>query len=125
MLNQTIKPTEFVIIEDGPLTDELNILNTIYAVNIIDLKYEKKAYLDTDKKLKKEQSIKHMINVEINKLYKENNLCKLQFLYLEWFGKKEKDIDIIVNKMKTKLNKEIGIKEEKILNIIKMSYNNV
>ena len=107
------------------LEDELNILEAIYTIDLINIKYEKKGSLIINKNLKKEEYIKHLINIEINKLYKENNLYKLQFLYLEWFGKKETNIDTIINKMRNKLNKEIGSREEKILRIIKMSYNNV
>ena len=108
-----------------PIDDELNIIDTIYTVDLTNLKYEKLNILNNNNILKKEEYIKHIIDVEINKLYKDNNLSKLQFLYLEWFDKKEENIDIIVKRMKTKLEKTIGEKEEKILNIIKMSYNNV
>lgn len=107
------------------LIDELNLLDYLYTIPIKDINYKIRGKLITKNSIREVDKIKKIINMEIDKLYKENCIDKLNFLYLEWFNKKEMDINIIYNNMKNKLKKEISEDEVKIYNIIKLSYNNV
>lgn len=107
------------------LTDELSLLDYLYTVAIKDIKYTIKEKVNSNEEIRKVAKIRKFINMEIDKLYQEQSIDKLKFLYLEWFDKKEDNLDKIYKVMKNKLKKDIGKKEEKICNIIKLSYNNV
>ena len=108
-----------------PIQDELNILEVIYTIKEQKIDYEKITKRKRVLNLRKEEKIKEKINKEIKKLYTEKKEAKLQFLYLEWFDTFEDNIEIIYQKMQEKLRNEITSREEKILKIIEMSYNNV
>ena len=104
-----------------PIQDELNILEVIYTIKEQKIDYEKITKRKRVLNLRKEEKIKE----KIKKLYTEKKEAKLQFLYLEWFDTFEDNIEIIYQKMQEKLRNEITSREEKILKIIEMSYNNV
>lgn len=108
-----------------PIQDELNILEVIYTIKEQKIDYEKITKRKRVLNLRKEERIKEKINTEIKKLYMEKKEAKLQFLYLEWFDTFEDNIELIYQKMQEKLRNEITSREEKILKIIEMSYNNV
>ena len=108
-----------------PIQDELNILEVIYTIKEQKINYEKISKRKKILNLRKEEKIREKINMEIKKLYAEKNKTKLQFLYLEWFDTFEDNIELIYQNIQEKLRKEITSKEEKILKIIEMSYNNV
>lgn len=107
------------------LNDELSILDIIYTVEIEELSYQILKPIIYNKTSRQEQIIKNLIHIEIETLYKEKNFPKMQFLYMEWFGKLENNNELMYQKMLNKLNKEITPLEEKIYQIIKLSYNNV
>lgn len=106
------------------LNEELNLLEVIYTVKTIAIDYEIKK-LKAKIKNRKEEKIRNIILKEIAKLYQEKNISKLQFLYLEWHGTLENDIDLIYKNIKDKVIKQIGKKEENLVKIIEMSYNHV
>lgn len=107
------------------LEDELNVIEIIYTIDITKIEYELGELLIINKPLRVVTNIKRLITTEIDKLYNDKNISKMEFLYLEWFNETCTDIDIIYNKMKKSLEDSIGKKEEDISNIIKLSYNNV
>ena len=107
------------------ISEELNILEIIYSVKKIEIEYEKIRKNKKSLLTRKEEKIKNIIIKEITKLYEENNLAKLQYLYLEWCDVLENDINLIYENMLNKINKEIDKKEEKIYQIIELSHNNV
>lgn len=107
------------------LCDELSILEYLYTIPLKEIDYKIIESININKDIRFSSKIKLFINTEIEKLYNDNNIDKLKFLYLEWFYKKEDNKDIIYKNMKNKLNKEINEEELKIYNLIKLSYNNV
>ncbi len=107
------------------INDELNLLEVVYTIKNININYAIINQKNMVQKLRQEEVIKNNIKEEIDKLYQEKNLKKLQFLYLEWFNNLEKDIDKIYKDMNNKLNNKITYVEEKIYKIIKLSYNKV
>ena len=116
-----------LVINRSPLTikDELNVLDIIYTMDIVDINYQIISECDIRIVTRQEENIRRLIETEIEKLYSEDNLSKLRFLYLEWFGKIENDKEIIYSDIKNKLLTKLGNLEEKICNLIKISYNNV
>ena len=105
--------------------DEINILEIIYTIPKETLTYEIIAKLDDSKNLRYCESVKRMINLEINDLIKKNDENKLKYLYLEWFLDKEQNVDKMILKMRKKLEEGIDYTELKIADIIKLSYNHV
>lgn len=107
------------------LKDELSLLEYLYTISPKEITYEKENSLIISEETRLGKKIKHFINIEIDLLYKEKSFEKLEFLYLEWFNKKEKSMNKIYKNMKNRLKKEIDEKELHIYNLIKLSYNNV
>ncbi len=107
------------------LSDELNLLEIIYSIPLMVIDYVTIEKKPKPTLLRQALQIKNIILEEINKLLNNKNYMKLQYLYLEWFGKTEKDWHKMANQMKEQLDKDIGVKEETISEIIKMSYHNV
>ena len=106
------------------LIDELNILEYLYTIKNIKIDYEIIGKLKFNKEPRYLQRIKNIINEEIDLLYKNNNLAKLRYLYIEWFGKKENNLDKIYEDMKNKLL-DFHNEDLRIYDLIKLSYNNV
>ncbi len=107
------------------LSDELNLLEIIYSIPLMVIDYVTIEKRPKPTLLRQALQIKNIILEEITKLLDNKNYMKLQYLYLEWFGKTEKDWRKMANQMKEQLDKDIGLKEETISEIIKMSYHNV
>lgn len=107
------------------IIDELNILELIYTLNITKIDYKILNKVKYRNNLVIEDSIKEVINEEIDKLVSNNEWEKIKYLYMEWFSKVESDKDKMIKSMKSKINKEIKEEEIKIYNIIKLSYNKV
>ena len=60
------------------------------------------------------------IKKELNYLYKNNDIDKLNFLYSEWFGKENNDLNNLYKKLKSILNKNITSKHIEFYNLLKM-----
>lgn len=107
------------------LDDELNICELAYSIDKTCVECEILKNEIFSSYTVQEEKIKQIIKLEINQCYKNNNLKKLKFLFVEWFNYLEKDIDKIIMKMNERLEDKITDKEYMIYNIIKTSYNNV
>jgi len=57
---------------------------------------------------------------ELKSLYKSNNVQKLRFLYVEYFNKREDDVDIIYNSLLDSLN-DINDKHTNLYNLLKLT----
>ena len=95
--------------------------------NIDDLKVSKVIYnrLDLEKKdndLRINTEMRKTIEIELDKLQKENNLEKLTYLYYEWFNKKENDLQKMLTDMHNKILMPLSNNEKNIYEIIKKSY---
>lgn len=107
------------------LEDEINICELTYNVGKKTLDYEIIAHEGEKIETKQIERIKRLILLEINKTYEEQNFSKLKFIFVEWFGYLEDDINQIINKMANRLEEEIGDAEYHIYDLIRLSYNNV
>ena len=108
-----------------PIQDELNILDTSYTLNKYNLDYSIISREKINHMLRKEFEIKRFITLEIEKLYKEKSISKLEFLYLEWFNKYVNDLKTIRDDMLSELSRGIDKKTEKIYELVKKSYTKV
>lgn len=71
-----------------------------------------------------EQNIKKVLIKEINDSYIKCDFDKLKYLYFEFFGKEQDDIDIVYNKLLSSIDKEINYNHNKLYEVIKLSYQN-
>ena len=104
--------------------DECNILEILYTLQLYKLEYKIKNKIATINELRIEQELKKFLLIEIEELYKNKNIKKMQFLYNEWFKKDCNDINKIYLDIKEKLNHELTENEINIYNLIKLSHNN-
>ena len=105
--------------------DDLNIVEVLYTVDIIKLDYEVIKKVDYNRSLRDENKIKLIIRTELETLEKNKEYTKLKYLYMEWFNKEPSDGENMYKVMNEKLSDEIGIKEKRIYDLIKLSYNKV
>ena len=71
-----------------------------------------------------EEDVKKLIMAEVNDSYKKGNFDKLKYLYFEFFGKEQDDVDLIYNSLLTSIDKEINYNHNKLYEVIKLSYQN-
>lgn len=107
-----------------PLDDELNIIDNIYTIDKVDLDYKKVSKISENNTLRYDLNIKELIKNEINSLIANKEYKKLEYLYYEWFNKKLSNLEELKDIDKV-LNKDIGVNEKKIYDLIKLSYSNV
>ena len=107
------------------IDDEYNVLELIYTIPLLKIKYNLLEKIELNKELRLEKEIKHFIFLEIENLFKESKYDKLTFLYNEWFNKNNNDLKAMYEEMKARLKEEITNQEIKIYDLIKLSYNNV
>ncbi len=104
------------------LEDDLNVCEIGFTLKKKNLKYEILDSIKINNNLRKIIRIKEYVLQEITKLYQDKNETKLSFLFLEWFNKKENDINKIYHKILTELTKDFDDKLLNIYEIIKLSY---
>lgn len=107
------------------MEDEENINEMLFTTTLEKIEYKVLEKVVFNKNIRLEEKIKLVINMEIKGLIEKNDISKLKYLYMEWFGKCEKDKNVMVNNMYDKLNQGINKDEVKIYNLIKLSYSNV
>lgn len=88
------------------IDEERSVLKVVHRLEIDSLNYK---ILNSDNDhpyltRKEKEDIRKIIN-KITELYKNKEQNKLEYLYLECFGKQEKNIDIIFEKLKTEVIK--------------------
>lgn len=72
---------------------------------------------------RKEEEEKEFLIKEINNLYKNNNIEKLKYLYIEFFNKKEDNIDYVYKSLLNSL-KDMDDRHEILYNLLKMTCKN-
>jgi len=91
-----------------------------YELNIV----EKRKKNDDMFTTRLEQNIKKMLTIEINDTYKKGNFDKLKYLYFEFFGKEQDDMDVMHKNLLSSIEKEINYNHNKLYEVIKLSYQN-
>lgn len=71
-----------------------------------------------------ECDIKRVLTKEIKGSYENGNFEKLKYLYIEFFGKDQDNIDVMYKKLLESINKEINYNHNKLYEVIKLSYQN-
>lgn len=104
------------------LKDEFKICNLICYLKYENINYKIVKKVNKPINSRYEEKIKKVLNLEINKLYENNNVDKINYLYYEWFKSEEDDIKKIINKMQKKLLLPITNEEKKIYNLIIKTY---
>lgn len=111
------------ILKSSMLLDEaLDALDESDFMNEIPIEYEVIEKLNYDEfKTRNERKIFDYIKKELNVLIKSKNYDKLKYLYFEWYNKKEKNINKIIEELNNILNLEFSSKHTKLFELIKFS----
>ncbi len=86
------------------------------------MEYELLDKLRYDDEFRKAIYEKHMIEVELNTLKETHNLSKCSYLYYEWFGVIESDMEKMLKNCYQELKKPYTLKIHEITELIEMSY---
>lgn len=111
------------ILKSSMLLDEsLDALDESDFMNETSIEYEVIEKLNYDEfKTRNERKIFDYIKKELNILIKSKNYDKLKYLYFEWYNKKEKNINKIIEELNNILNLEFSSKHTKLFELIKFS----
>ncbi len=111
------------ILKSSMLLDEaLDALDESDFMNETSIEYEVIEKLNYDEfKTRNERKIFDYIKKELNILIKSKNYDKLKYLYFEWYNKKEKNINKIIEELNKILNLEFSSKHTKLFELIKFS----
>lgn len=111
------------ILKSSMLLDEaLDALDESDFMNETSIEYKVIEKLNYDEfKTRNERKIFDYIKKELNILIKSKNYDKLKYLYFEWYNKKEKNINKIIEELNNILNLEFSSKHTKLFELIKFS----
>jgi len=104
------------------IADDNNVNEFLYTVKKTVIPYEKKEIRNQRTVMRQEEKVKKFISIELNTLLEEKNMEKLRYLYYEWFGIFESDLEKMIQDMSLELKNEYSLKIHEIAKLIKMSY---
>ena len=107
------------------LEDENNICDISYSLKYKDLDIIKLDKITINNEFRQETKIKKIITQELKDLIKNNDIKKIKYLYYEWFGSFDNNIENIIKNMFDDLKGELKHIHFDIYNIIKLSYNKI
>ena len=107
------------------LEDENNICEIAYSFKYKDIELTNLEIINIKDEFRQEIKIKNIINKEIIELYNNKNYKKLEYLYYEWFGKLENNIETMVKNMYEDLKGNLKEIHYEIYKIIKLSYSRI
>lgn len=99
------------------LEEELDVLDISEKLNEVELIYKKGTKIEEEFYTRKELEIKQKLEREIKKAYKKQEVNKLGYIYIEYFNKEEKNIEILYQNLLDSL-KEINEKHIKLLDML-------
>lgn len=104
------------------LEDENNCNEFSYALKEINIPYKKLEKLPLRKDYRKAIEEKRIIKTELKTLQTSKNIEKCSYLFYEWFGIIENDLDYMIDYCEKELEKSYNLKIHKIAELIKLSY---
>ena len=107
------------------LEDENNICEIAYSFKYKDIELTNLEIINIKDEFRQEIKIKNIINKEIIELYNNKNYKKIEYLYYEWFGKLENNIETMVKNMYEDLKDSLKEIHYEIYKIIKLSYSRI
>ena len=107
------------------LNDEINLNEIMFTIKEHKLNYEKIQKYPENNEIRQIKEIKKVIICEIKNLFANENVSKLKYLYYEWFDKENDNLQKIYKDMLYDLHHNYSEKQNKIYQIIKLSYDKV
>lgn len=104
------------------LSDEIKLLNKLDELDCIKLIYRKLEFDYQFQDLRINEEIKNFIHEEIFKIISNNDIKKLEYIYYEWFQKKESNPLKMLKNIEKQLKLPISKRESNIYDLMKMSY---
>lgn len=102
--------------------DEIECMEVALALEEEKIPFKKKEKLENFKEFRQAKKEKDMIQIELNTLKKTKNQKKCSYLYYEWFGELQEDLNKMLEKMERELKKDYTKQIHKIASLIKLSY---
>lgn len=104
------------------IEDEINCLEKAEKFKEIKLPFQKHNKIIIRKDFRQGEREKRIIRTELKTIYNNQNLLKCSYLYYEWFGILESNLEKMLNNCFKELEKPYSLKIHHISNLIKISY---
>ena len=102
--------------------DEINCNEKVVNLKDMHIPFKKTSKLILRKDFRQGENEKRIIKTELKTIKKENNLLKCSYLYYEWFGILENNLEKMIDNCLEELEKPYSLKMHHITNLIKLSY---
>ena len=104
------------------IEDENNCNEVSCNLKETEVPYKVHERLELRSLLRQQMKEKHLLEIELKTLKESNNVAKCSYLYYEWFGILESDMEKMIQDFKKDLEKGNLKKLHKIVKIIRLSY---
>jgi len=104
------------------IEDDNNCNEMSFTEKETNISYEIGPKIKVEKEFRQAKKEKKLIEIELETIKKTNNIKKCSYLYYEWFGGFETNLEKMILEMKEELKKDYTLKLHEISLLIKMSY---
>ena len=104
------------------IEDENNCNELATSLKEIEIPFKKTKKILQRKEFRQALEEKRLIKVELNSIKQNENISKCSYLYYEWFGKLENDLDKMIEICLKELKKDYSIQVHKIASLIRLFY---
>lgn len=104
------------------IEDENNCNELATSLKEIEVPFKKIKKILQRKEFRQALEEKKLIKIELNSIKQSENISKCSYLYYEWFGKLENDLDKMIENCLKELKKDYSIQVHKIASLIRLSY---
>ncbi len=104
------------------IEDENNCNEVAQNLKETEISYTVKEKLRTRKYLRQTEKDRHLFEIELKTLKESQNKAKCSYLYYEWFGILETDLDKMLKDFYLELEKDCSKKLHRIVELIRLSY---
>lgn len=81
------------------ISDSNHLNEYMYTLKEVDISYQTLECREFRHPLRQKEKMKNFVLVELNTLFRENNVLKMKYLYYEWFHKEGEDITLMYQDM--------------------------
>lgn len=104
------------------IEDENNANELATTLKEISIPFKKTKQIKKRTEFRQALEEKKLIKIELKTLKEKENTSKCAYLYYEWFGKLETDLDKMIEKCSQELKKTYSLKFHEIASLIRLSY---
>ena len=104
------------------IEDENNINELATTLKEISIPFKKIKQIKREREFRQALEEKNLIKIELKTLKEKENISKCAYLYYEWFGELETDLDKMIETCLQELKKPYSLKIHEIVSLIRLSY---